>query len=144
MAPSSEVCPGEQLTLICQTNATSDIEVLQWNINLSGGNTTSIRRSIPIVGNRPPNPFIHPTTYGVVVFNFSRASNENTHPLITELLIGSVNVGINGTEINCSKADLSERRATTIHVIGDKLSWWSDHMLGLPILCIQLILPLPT
>ena len=55
----------------------------------------SVRRSIPIEGNLPPEPFIHSTAHGTVVFNFSHISDENTHPLVTELLISGpgVNVG---------------------------------------------------
>ena len=124
MASSANVCPGEQVNLTCQTKASSDTEILQWNINLpsGSGDTISFRQSIPIEGNRPPEPFIHPTTHGTVVFNFSRTSEESIHPLVTELLISGpgVNVGINGTEISCSKVDLSDIRTITIHVINGR------------------------
>ena len=116
MASSANVCPGEQVNLTCQTKASSDTEILQWNVNLPSGDMVSVRRSIPIEGNLP-RPFIHPTIHGTVVFNFSRTSEENTYPLITELLISGANIGINGTEISCSKVDLSDIRTITIIVI---------------------------
>ena len=118
--PSKIICPGEPLTLTCRETNGTEIEVLRWNIHLPSGNTTLIERNIPIVGNRPPRSFIHPTTQGITVFNFSRTSDENIHPLVTELLISGVSVGINGTEISCSKADLSDRHNTTIYVINGK------------------------
>ena len=100
MASSANVCPGEQVNLTCQTKASSDTEILRWNIRLPSQedtHTISVRKSIPIEGNLPPEPFIYPTTHGTVVFNFSRTSEESTHPLVTELLISGpgVNVGIN-------------------------------------------------
>ena len=111
------ICPGEQFTLTCRETNGTEIEVLEWNIHLPSGNTTLIKRNVPIVGSSPLQPFIHPTTQGITVFNFSRTSDENTHPLVTELLISGVNIEINGTEISCSKADLSDRHTTTIYVI---------------------------
>ena len=120
MASSANVCPGEQVNLTCQTKASLDIEILQWNINLPSGDTISVRKSIPIEGNLPPEPFIHLTTHGTVVFNFSRTSEENTYPLVTELLISGINIGINGTEISCSKVDLSDIRTITIIVINGR------------------------
>ena len=125
LASSANVCPGEQVNLTCQTKASSDTEILRWNINLpSQGDTHTIsfRKSIPIEGNLPPEPIIRPTAHGTVVFNFSRTSDENTHPLVTKLLISGsgVNAGINGTEISCSKVDLSDIRTITIHVINGR------------------------
>jgi hypothetical protein len=114
LASSVNVCPGEQVNLTCQTNS-SDTEILRWSINLPSGVT--IRKSIPIEGNLPPEPFIHPTTHGTVVFNFSRTSDESTYPLVIELLISGANIGINGTEISCSKVDLSDIRTITITII---------------------------
>jgi hypothetical protein len=113
---SDTICPGEQLTLICETNDTG-IEILRWSVNLPSGDNTPIRRSIPVEGNLPPEPFTYPNDYGSVVFNFSRTSDNKTYPFITELSISEVNMGINGTEISCSKSDLSDQRTIIIHVL---------------------------
>jgi hypothetical protein len=113
---SDIVCPGEQLTLICETNDT-EIEILRWIVSLPSGDITQIRRSIPIEGNLRPEPFTYPNDYNDVVFNFLRTSDENTHPFITELSISEMNMGINGTEISCSKIDLSDQRTTIIHIM---------------------------
>ena len=110
------VCPGEQLTLTCETNETG-VELLQWSINLPSGDNTQTRRSIPIEGDLPPEPLIYSSDYGNVVFNFSRPSNESTYPFITELSISEINIRINGTEISCSKVDLSDQHTTIIHII---------------------------
>ena len=110
------VCPGEQLTLTCETNET-EVEILRWIVNLPSGDNTPIRKSIPIVGDVPPEPFIYPTDYGNVVFNFSRTSDESTYPFITELSISEVNIRINETEISCSKIDLSDQHTAIIHII---------------------------
>ena len=108
---SDIACPGKQLTLICEINETG-VELLRWIINLPLNNT-QIRRSIPIEGNHPLEPFI----YEDVVFNFSRTSDERTYPFITELLVSEVIIGINGTEVSCSKPGLSDQHTTVIHII---------------------------
>jgi hypothetical protein len=113
---SDTVCPGEQLTLICETNDTG-IEILQWSVNLPSGDKTLMRRSIPIEGDDPPRQFTYENYYDDVVFNFSRTSDKNIYPFITKLSISEVNIGINGTEINCSKIDLSDQHTTIIHIM---------------------------
>ena len=105
--------------MTCETNETG-VEVLQWTVNFPSGETTSFRKSIPIEGNLLPEPFIYPTDYGNVVFNFSRTSDGNTYPLVTELSINEVNMGINGTEISCSEIDLSDKHTIIIHIIDGK------------------------
>lgn len=119
------VCPGEPLTLTCETNET-EVEILRWIINLPSGNNNPIRKSIPIVGDLPLEPFMYQNDYGDIVFNFSRTSNDSTYPFITELSISEVNIGINGTEISCSKIDLSDQHTAVIHIIdyGRWFSYW--------------------
>jgi hypothetical protein len=109
------VCPGEQLTLICETNDTG-IEILQWSVNLPSGNKTLMRRSIPIEGDDPPRKFTYENDYDDVVFNFSRTSDKSIYPFITKLSISEVNIGINGTDISCSKIDLSIQCTAIIHI----------------------------
>lgn len=115
---SDFICPGEELTLTCETNET-EIEVLQWNLDFPSVDIIPIRNNIPIVGNLPPESIIRLTTHDVVIFTFYRTSDKNTHPLVTELVISEVNIGINGMEISCSKTDLTDRHTTIIHVIDD-------------------------
>ena len=110
------ICPGEQLTLTCETNEMG-VEVLRWIVNLPSGDNTPIRKSIPIEGDLPPEPFTYQNDYGDVVFNFSRTSDNDTYPFITQLSISEVNIGINGTEISCSKIDLSDQHTTVIYII---------------------------
>ena len=107
------VCPGEQLTLTCQTNESS---ILRWTITLPELNTT-YTRNVPFTGDGRLPLIIHSAVDNTVVFNFSRISEPNTHPLIAKLLIDNINTDLNGTETNCSVLGTSVTHTTVVNVL---------------------------
>ena len=96
----TRVCLDEQVNLTCISNGSL---ILRWDIKIPlPPNSAKYDRSVPITGDGMLTHIPHPTSNGIVNFNFSRVSEANTHPLISLLMIDRVTVELNGTEINCS------------------------------------------
>jgi hypothetical protein len=108
------VCPGGQLELIC-TTSTIGMPLLQWSFDLIRG-----RETTPTHFTRTITPSSSIMSYLIVnsiTFNFSRISAQASLPLMSQLLIGPVNEGLNGIEVNCEDLDSSERATTVINVV---------------------------
>ena len=104
----AHVCNRDQLELVCMTTSSS---VLDWIISIPGN--TTIRRSLSTMSHLTQRE-INSTT----IITFSRISNENTVPLVSRLLISSVSIGLNGTEVNCVVGDAT--LSTVVNIINGK------------------------
>ena len=110
----ASVCPGDQLTLTC--NTTPDVTLLQWTItfaNRSGSET----RFLTSGANTNSAPSL---TLGQTVFQFLRIS---TSPLTSMMVIDNVAAELNGTRVECHSLSGSGVMATNtqilINVIGN-------------------------
>ena len=77
-------------------------------------------RSVQSVGPAGVNtqPLIINST---VMFTFSRLSTRDNLPLISRLIISNVSEGLNGVEISCTDAAMSDSATTAIHIVGGRL-----------------------
>ena len=136
MSPSEEVliCEGEQLELICTTNAT----FLRW-ISL-----------LQIEQERPMQTYSRYISYAdeseqassfVVTnytsFNASRVSHQRRLPLVSRLIINRVTISLNGTKVNCTEAYTPNvmMGSATINIIGEYCKTIvinSHHVLPMP------------
>ena len=97
---------------------TRESSLLYWTVSVSSLDTTPTR----IIANQGEQS--QPTlTVGSSVFHFTRRSSNNESPLITQLTIDNVTVGINGTLLFCSTdGDRNNALMTRIHVIENIIS----------------------
>ena len=124
LSPSEEAvaCDGEQLELICTTNA----HFLGWmsSISLDQGTTRSYSRYIFAMDETEQE-----SSFGAIdsiLFNASRVSRKDELPLMSRLVIYPVSNGLNGTKVNCTDqigdAINNATASTTIIVIEDSLA----------------------
>ena len=52
-----------------------------------------------------------------IIFNYSRISAEDSTPVVSQLSIGPVPRGLNGTEVNCIDVETTEGALTVIIII---------------------------
>ena len=120
LSPAEEavVCEGQQLELICTTNAT----FLQWSWSwwIEQGKGQMYSRFISSTDvSQQVNSFV----MNSISFNTSRASLQGWLPLVSRLLINPMNIHLNGTikvsctEIGTNSFDL-EMASTTINIVG--------------------------
>ena len=111
MSPSgiASVCSGDSLELNCSTSG----NILEWSFALTS--TTLIYRRALSTTNQPPEPILIDATR----FIFSRLSAANSFPLVSMLSIDPVNMGLNGTKVNCTDVGTSETVTTTITIINE-------------------------
>ena len=107
VAPVCQV--GDQLELICIVPG----EFLRWQftVTLKDGSSRTFMPDIIADGPRGVSP---PRMANSTIFIFSRLS---TQPLISEMTINPVNVGLNGVQVNCIDSETSESAATTIQFV---------------------------
>ena len=103
---------GDPLQITC----TASVEFIRWSIvavNEHGMNEeiTAIRNSLD------PSPPPIERIINSITFNFMRTSAQRESPLISTLLIDSVNISLNGTVVNCMDANnLTVSASTTIRI----------------------------
>ena len=123
MSPSEKavVCEGEQLELICSTNA----RFLGWkaSIPLEQGRMHSYSRYIFAMDETEQE-----SSFGVnsTSFNASRVSHKDESPLMSRLVINPASNYLNGTKANCTdqigNTANNATASTTIIVLGDILA----------------------
>ena len=121
------VCNGEQLELICTTNAS----FLGWmtSIPLDQETTRSYSRYIFAMDETDQE-----SSFGAIdstLFNASRVSRKDESPLMSRLVIYPVSNGLDGTKVNCTDqigdAANNTTASTTIIVILSEDSLASKH-----------------
>ena len=113
------VCEGGELSLSCSTN----VSLLSWTtspLQNDQGQVLIFKRSISSVGaSQQASDMMVNSTF----FNVSRVSDQEELPLVSRLVINPVNVGLNGTRVNCTeRATNNENTAvasTTVYVLGE-------------------------
>ena len=102
------VCSGDQLELVCNSTRSP----LEWRLNVP--NVARVYRSgiASDLSETGGEIQINSTT-----ITFSRITNTNEVPLLSRLLIDSVNVSLNGTEVICEDVTTLESASTTITII---------------------------
>jgi hypothetical protein len=103
----ASVCNGDSLELNCTTSGS----ILEWSF----APITFVYKRALSTTNQPPEPLLIDETR----FTFSRLSAANSLPLVSTLLIDPVNMGLNGTEVNCTDVDTSEIVTTIITIINE-------------------------
>lgn len=126
LSPSKEavICPGEQLELICSTNAS----FLRWISLLQNeqGRAQIFSRHIASMDELQQ---VSSLVLNSTSFNISRVSSQDELPLVSRLLINPVTIALNGTKVNCTEVDMILNNAnvvmasTTINVIGDSCKY---------------------
>ena len=104
------VCSGGNLELACNV---TESPVLEWRIvtsqvcrrGITSQGRTDTQMSFLIIGNS--------------TFTFTRISDDNDMPLVSRLLISSVNRGLNQTRVICEDLSNSVQSTTTIIVTQD-------------------------
>ena len=95
----TEKCPGEQLTLTCQTNMdqilTWDVYVPYYSVFYTKLIANEGVRDMQTVQVDPP-----------VTLTFDRTSESNILPLVSQLTINNITRHLNGTTINCTEHSL--------------------------------------
>ena len=111
MSPSGivSVCSGDSLELNCSTSG----NILEWSFQLAP--TTSKYTRALSTTNQPPEPISIDATR----FTYSRLSAANSLPLVSTLSIDPVNMGLNGTVLNCTNVGTSETVTTIITIINE-------------------------
>ena len=92
------VCPGEQLTLECQSFLQNDF-ILGWNVYVPYRNKT-YPKLFSKVGVRDN---ITVEIESMVTLSFNRTSESGDLPLVSQLSITNVSVNLNETRINCTE-----------------------------------------
>lgn len=120
ISPSEEavVCEGEQLELMCTTNAT----FLRWISLLQTEQERTIQtysRYISYADESEQASSFFVTNY--TSFNVLRVSHQRRLPLVSRLIINTVTIGLNGTKVNCTEAYTPSimMASTTINIIGE-------------------------
>ena len=107
------VCLGDPLQLTCTTS----VEFIKWRILQPNDQDTLLEVANAQINSRDTNQISH-RVVNSATFTFMRSSAQGASPLISTLSIDSVNIGLNGTVVNCSDVpNLIKSASTTIHVI---------------------------
>ena len=112
---SSLACPGSQLSFRCSTNFT----FLEWNITIfQSGRHNSRRQLVTPVSQLD----LHLTINGHI-FNITRNSVYNAHPLISTLTVTNVITDLNNTRVNCTDigSSLAETSTSVATLLTDSM-----------------------
>ena len=101
------MCGGDQLELTCNTTGS----LLEWRLTVP--NVARLYR-IGITSDGGTAKETTQLQINTTTITFSRITNVNEVPLLSMLLINSVNASLNGTEVICENIDSSESASTTI------------------------------
>jgi hypothetical protein len=110
------VCPGEQLTLECESSRTLQGDViLEWGVYVPYRNMI-YSKLFSNDGVRDPKEF---EIESMITLSFNRTSDPGSLPLVSQMLINNVSVNLNETRINCTESsnDYDIIIQTVIHII---------------------------
>ena len=120
ISPSEKVttCKGEQIELICITNAT----FLRWTSLLQIEQERAIQTYSRYISHADETD--QASTYAVTnstSFFVSRVSHRGNLPLVSRLLINNAIISLNGTKVNCTEVNAPEAMtaSTTIDIISE-------------------------
>ena len=109
------MCLGDPFQLTC----TASVQFIRWSILQPNEQGILAEVASAQVNSRDANQ-ISQRVVNSATFTFLRSSAEDTAPLISTLSIDSVNIGLNGTVVNCSDiANPITSASTTIHILID-------------------------
>ena len=105
------MCPGEQLTLTCQT---AQDQFVAWNIYVPYYNRSYSR----LHANEGIREVTNEVVDAMVTLTFMRISEPGVFPLVSQLSINNAATSLNGTMINCTEHSLRNIiLQRTIHII---------------------------
>ena len=111
------MCCGGQLELMCTTTTVDSF--LAWTFAINNRTSTGPGRSNDFTHHIDSTGSIKNSTvqliFNSIQFRFSSFSAENSSLVMSQLLIGPVSVGLNGTEIFC--IDLESINNSTLTVL---------------------------
>ena len=124
-------CVGDPLQLTC----TATVEFISWSVfQINEQGTLEMEINDELVNSIDEHQMAH-TVVNSSTFTFSRISAQGAAPLISTLSIDSVNIGLNGTVVQCSDVvNTTVSALTTIQIID--ISEWFNHFLLLISWCI--------
>ena len=93
------VCPGDQLTFVCNTNN----KFLKWNVTLSEAHSNGVLTQEEFVSIGSESSFY--ITLNGTLFNITKTSNDSDELLTSTLTIMSVSRNLNGTTVNCTEVE---------------------------------------
>ena len=110
---------GEPLELTCTAALAGSVPTIRWSIFrvINDQDTLSEITNSVLINNSDDNQR-KSSEVASVTFTYARISAQGASPLVSTLSIDSVNIGLNGTVVNCS--DVSNpmiSASTTIQVI---------------------------
>jgi hypothetical protein len=117
LSPSEEavICEGEELELICTTNAT----FLQWSwsLQIEQGEVHKYSRYI---SSTDVSQQMSSVSVNSTLFQISRASHQGRLPLVSRLLVNPMNTLLNGTiKVNCTELGTNaEMGSINIYIMG--------------------------
>ena len=110
---------GDQLELTC--NSSSPLHTWQFTVISDRGAAMTYDFDIQSVGPTGLVNIQSLTINSTIMFTFSRLSNDSDVPLISRVIISNVGEGLNGVEVQCTDARMTNSATTTIQIIGGKL-----------------------
>ena len=113
----TSVCRGYQLDLMCTVTGS----FLQWSFSLIPEGETTPRPYTYILTSLNRNNQTQNLRVNSTLFTFSRASPQNSLPLVSSLTINATSDRLNGTVVTCSDVETSESASTTISIINENL-----------------------
>ena len=117
----TKVCPGELITLICQTGHD---QLLRWNVYVSYYNMTYSK----LIANEGVNEMVSMQVDSMITLTFERISESGTLPLVSQLTINNAAGRLNGTMINCTEHSLDNIiQQRVIHTINTEANN-SEHL----------------
>lgn len=115
LSPSgtASVNEGDELELTCTTTGV----FLEWCFSLTpeGGTTPTIYKRF-LTTSGPSNQTSQLQVNSQITFTFSRISAQNSLPLVSRLLISPVSKDLNGTGVNCTDLQTSERASALVYL----------------------------
>jgi hypothetical protein len=117
LSPSEEavICEGEELELICTTNAT----ILQWSwsLQIEQGQVQEYSR---FISSTDVSQQVDSFSVNSILFRTSRASHQGRLPLVSKLLVNPVMAHLNGTiKVNCTEIGTDyEMGSINIYIVG--------------------------
>ena len=92
----TKMCPGEQLTLMCQTNMD---QILTWDVYFPYYPMFYTK----LIANEGVRDMQTVRVDPIVTLTFDRTSESNILPLVSQLSINNITGHLNGTTINCTE-----------------------------------------
>ena len=118
---TASVNEGDELELICTTTGI----FLEWCFSLTPEGGTTARIYKRFLTTSSPSNQTSQLQVNSITFTFSRISGQNSLPLVSRLLISPVSKDLNGTGVNRTDLQTSERASALVYLKNqDQTNGW--------------------